>query len=764
MNKYSRRDFLKISSVSTAVAGATGTLGTLGTMGTLSAQNTISGTKTVPSICEMCSTRCHIEGRVENGKLEFIKGLKIGGNGDSVCARGGSGLSQLYDPQRLVKPLIRVGERGEGKFKEATYEEAFDLIAKRMGEIKNQYGAKSFIFSSKTGVSHNRMVSFANSFGSPNTFSHWSSCPITYEVALEQTVGGGLSRDYGNAKYILNFGHNIFEGVVISWAKGVMKVAQDPSAKLVVLEPRFSVLSAKADEWYAVKPGTDLAFVLALIHVWLRDGKYDKAFVEKYTVGIEKLIESTKDTTPQWQEAITGIKAEVVEKVADEIHKVAPKCIIDWGHKTTTGESEYQRTRAIIIANVLMGNLEKEGGIYFSKNASAVNKAAMMDIAPPLAKVENIPAPKEPRIDGSGEAGENLFVPKTHGVLTDIPKAILSKTPYEVKGWFMIRHNPLITVANPKEMKKAMATLDFIVVCDVYMSECAQMADVVLPEATYLERDEEVYEASSKAPAYVIRNKMVEPINNTKSAYEIFRTLAKRLGIDSGYTWDTVESYRMAQLKGNETLYKDLVNKGFVNFGIPPLLYIEKKLVDGFVKKYPTAAENVDTDGLMSKFLEELKTPSKKIEIFIEEVEASFPGYGVPGKHDMDVAKGFPYILTSGKTAIHTNGHTQNIPFLNMLMNDNPVWINPITAKKENIKNGDTVYLENNVDKEKAKMFVTEGVRPDTLFVYMGFGRESKELKRTNGMGLSQSKLLPLTKGPICGTMITNVGVKIVKA
>lgn len=759
---FNRRDFLKTTSMTALVASSTCMAGKLGSI-----ENPVfsGGNKTVNTYCEMCSSRCQIEAKVENGKVAFIQGNSHSkGMNTSVCARGGAGLSQLYDEQRLVKPLIRVGERGENKWMEVSTEEALDFIAKKMAKIKEENGAQSVIFSAKTGDHHHNMATFASAFGSPNIFSHTSSCPITYKVAFPHTYGTGLSRDFSKAKYILNFGHNLFEGIDISKTKKLAHAANNPSCKLVVLDPRFSIVASKADEWHPVKPGTDLAFVLALINVWIRDGKYDKEFVDKYTIGIEKLVESTKDTTPQWQEGITGIKAEVVERVANEIYAAAPKVIIDWGHKTTTGPSEYQRTRAILVANALMGNLEKEGGLFMAKKAKTVNKLANMDIAPDITNPDHdIHIPKDARIDGAGEKGENIFVSRKDGVLQDIPKAILTGIPYEVKGWFMTRHNPLITVADPVKMKQAMMKLDLIVVNDVYMSDCAMLADVVIPEATYLERDEGITDKSSKAPAYMMRNKVVDPINNTLSTAQIFRTLAKKLNVDGAYKWDNMNAYRVNQAKGNTDLLEKLAKDGYVEFGIPGLLYREKKYVDKFVKKYPDAASHLDEDGLMTGSMK-FKTPSGKIEIYSQKVEDSFPGYGVPAIDDMDLQKGFPYILTSGKTAIHTNGHTQNIPYLNSLMSNNPVWINPITAKKEGIKTGDNIFIESYVGKEKATVFVTEGIRPDTLFVYMGFGRESERLTRTNGKGTSSSKLLSLNKGAVCSTMITNIGAKITKA
>ncbi len=157
---FNRRDFLKISSGTAAVIGTTFIPGTLGALAT----TTIQGSnKFVRSYCEMCSSRCQIEAKVVDGKNVFIQGNKyVKSMGGSVCARGAAGHSQLYDPQRIVSPLIRTGERGEGKWREASWEEAYDLVAKKLGEIKKQHGAESVLFSSKTGEHHGHILTFAN--------------------------------------------------------------------------------------------------------------------------------------------------------------------------------------------------------------------------------------------------------------------------------------------------------------------------------------------------------------------------------------------------------------------------------------------------------------------------------------------------------------------------------------------------------------------------------------------------------------------------
>jgi len=758
-----RRKFLKVcSGTVSAIAGASFLPGTLGALEQFAV---IGSEEFVGSICDMCSSGCQIEGKVVGGKNVFIQGNRHSERmGGSVCARGASGHSQLYDKQRLVTPLIRVGERGENKWREATWDEALDLVARNLNKIKEESGPASVVFTSKMGDRHAHMTTFAKAYGSPNIFSHMSTCPITYATAITHVFGAFLKRDYEHSKYILNFGHNLFEGIDVALTKKLAKAVASDQCKFVVLDPRFSVIAAKADEWHPVKPGTDLAFILSLIHVWLRDGTYDKEFVEKYSVGIEKLIESTKDATPQWQESFTGIKASAVERIAKEIYQASPHCLIDWGHRGTTSLAEYPKVKAVIIANILMGSIERKGGGYFPKKAQVVNGLAGEQVAPVVTIPDaHIEASPEPRIDGAGEAGENKFISRFHGSLTDLATGILSEKPYPIKGMFSIRHNPAHTVSNTNEMREAMQKLDFIAVCDVYMSETALMADVILPEATYLEREEGITELSGKSPAYAMRNRVVKPINNTLTNVEIFRELASRMKIDSQYKWKTLSQYRTAQAQGNLRLVSQLKRKGFASFNIPPLLAMEKKMVKEFTKEFPKAKKNLDENNLFSHFLTNLKTPSGKMEIFSQQVEDAFPGYGVPGVADMELAHGYPYILTTGKTAIHTNGHTQNVPFLNMLMSDAPVWVHPDTAKKENLRNGDKVMLESAVSKEQATVMVTEGIRRDTLFVYFGFGRNSADLKRTNGVGTNMSKLLPTIKGPVSSTMITNVGVRIIK-
>lgn len=757
----SRRNFLKASAVVGAVSAMPGTIAKLG------ANHLVPSEKSVRSFCEMCSSRCPIEARVVDDKNVFIQGNdKAGGTLTSVCARGGSGHSQLYDPQRIVKPLIRVGERGENKWREASWDEALTLVATKMDEIKQKYGPESFVFTCKSSQTHKLMTNFASSYGSPNCFSHFSCCPITYQMVCEHTFGDSkLKRDFSNAKYVVNFGHNLFEGIVISDAKKLAKFADKKDTKLLVLEPRFSVVAAKADEWLPVKPGTDIAFVMALINVWIKKGTYDKEFIDKFTIGFDRIIEDTKDTTPEWQEAITGIKAQDVYRIADEIYAAAPRVIIDFGHKTTTTKAEYMRTKAIMVANAMMGNWEVKGGIFGGKNAKKYNKLAGANVIDEIANPDkNFKVPKTTRLDFAGEDGIHKFVGRSHGVLMDIPEAILNEKPYPIKGWFNIRFNQLINVAATQRTIEAMKKLDFIVVSDIYLNDMATFADVVLPESTYLERDEGIEDKSSAKPAYMIRNKVVDPVGDTKDAASIFRELARRMKIDSLYTWNDIREFRMQQAKGNVEFLSKLEKDGYVSYKVPSLLFRDKAMVEKFVQTYPEAAKFVGENGLMDSEAAKVKTKSGKIELFCEDVEAQFPGYGGLNTKDIDVYDGYELCLMTGKTPIHTNGHTQNVPYLNAMMSDAPIWIHPNAAKKRGLKDGDSVIVKNKFGEQNGKIMITQGVREDTLFLYHGFGHITPGLKKINMIGTNQSVLLDPAEGPVCATMVTNVGVDIVKA
>ena len=752
-----RRDFLKGVGVGSVALGMPGTLGAF--------SGKIEGSsKFVPSICEMCSTRCPIEARVDNGSKVFIQGNPFAiATGGAVCARGGSGVSQLYDPNRLVNPIMRVGERGEGKWKEVSWEEAYEYIAKKLNEIKEKYGAHTVAFASKTGPEQTFLNQFAYAYGSPNTFDHGNTCPSGYTTALMSVYGnGGVSRDFANCKFMLNFGHNVYEGMVISYARGITQALEN-GCKLVSLDPRFSILSSKASEWIPIRPGGDAAFMMAFLHTLIFEELYDKKFVEKYTIGFDKLKESIKDYTPEKMAKECDIPADKIIALTRECASFAPHCMVDFGHRATFTPEEIEFRRSIAIANALLGNMEVKGGLYFPKGAGIYNKIAGEKVAPIFkgSILPKLPEPKQPRIDFVDvKEGEFSKIPKNRGVYSKIYECILSGNPYALKGVFITRSNPVMTVAGSDSVVEAIKKLELFVCVDVYISDTAQYADIILPESTYLERDEQFLANNGKNPGYQVRQKVVKTIGNTKPSWQIYLELAQKMGYGDAFPYKDMDDFRMKQGYEYPKDMFEIKHKGLMSYGIP-LLARDPESVKKFVEKYPNSKQCLDSDNEFAEFLK-CNTKSGKIELY-DEVLQKACGRGGLTYNDPKLKGDGDFYFIQGKTAVHTNGHKANVPWLNTLMNDNAVWIHEKVAKKMNLKKGDKIKITSKNGSQIGSVLPTIGIREDTLFAYFGFGHTSKHNTISYGKGLSAGHLLENTISPVAGNNVHTIGVKIQK-
>ncbi|MBP1764693.1 MAG: trimethylamine-N-oxide reductase [Firmicutes bacterium] len=762
--KFSRRTFLKLSGAAAATVAAVPALPKM--MSWVEGAGLEGSAEFTRSYCEMCTSRCPIQAKVVDGKTVLINGNpEWAATGGRVCARGGSGFSQLYDPQRIQKPMIRAGERGEGKWREVSWEEAYSYIAEKMANIKGQYGPEAMAFANRGGPHMAYMVTLARAYGTPNTFTHEATCPLARTVALEATFGtGALGIDYGNVKYLLSLGRNHFEGIHVAQARGVMS-AMSKGAKLVSVDPRYSVTSMKAHEWYPIKPGTDLALMLAINHVLIRDKLYDEDFVNRYTEGFDALKASVAEYTPAWAEQETGIRASDIERIAKDMAAAKPKAVVDWGWRTQFTTEEFDLRRAIVITNMLLGNLEVPGGTFFVKSPGFINGLVGKEVVPDMKgwKIPAFPPSGKPRLDGAGVKGSpNFMVPPADGVVQMVPEAILTEQPYPIKGWFVLRYNPVTTIPNTQRVMDAIKKLDLLVVCDIYMTDTAWLADVVLPESTYLERDEGFNASHGAVPGFTLRQQIVKPVYDTKPHWEIFKELGEKMGLGSYFPYRSIEEIRLSQMSGRGELVKEAQEKGFLSFGFKPLFLRDKNSVASFVSKVPDALSLVNEQGIIDKPLLSLKTGSKKIELLSGQAQELF-GRGVPVYRPVKLAEEGQLFFIQGKTAVHTNGHTHNVPWLFNLFPAARLWVHPATAAKLGLKDGDKVEYESSNGKYQAKVLVTAGVRPDTAFAYFGFGRTSPGLKRAYRQGVNSNVVTPMAVAPVCGTTLQTVGITLRK-
>lgn len=757
--KLNRRTFLKSASAGGAYCALSQAIP--GTLATLNASPLEGVDHEVHSLCEMCSTRCPISARLVDDKNVSISGnTNATPFGGKVCARGGSGHSLLYDHDRLVKPIKRVGERGEGKWKEISWEEAYSEIATKLLEIKEKHGPEAVVFSSKGGSQHQELFYMAHAFGSPNTFTHISTCPGGPYVAASAMFGGVPKLDFGNAKYIVNFGHSMYEGIEMADAQAMMKAQVDKGTKVVAFDPRFSIQADKADEWFAIKPGTDIAVALAMCHVMIKDDLVDIDFVNKYVKGYDEFVTETKKYTPAWAEQISGVNAEDIVRITHELSYHAPHALVDYGHRSTYTPEEFDFRRALFAINILMGNIERKGGLYFPSKAKKYNALAGEQVAPVLGTA-NVQLPKinTKRIDQVDE--QYSLILRYGGVYQSILDAALDSNPYPVKGWVLTRSNPLQTVTDRSKVEKVLKGMDFVVACDVYITETASMADIVLPESTYLERDETIYDYSKKFPTYSIRQPVVKTIGDTKPCWQMWRELGIKMGLGEYYKWNDMAEFQLAQLNGDKKELAKLKKEGWLEYGGVPLLLREKKMVKAFTQKFSNS-RTPDTDGTYASGMK-FGTLSGKIELSSPFVEKIAPGRGSIRYRDVELKKEDELYFIQGKVAVHTNGATHNIPMLHNLMPDCNLWVNPETAKKLDIKTGDNVRIYNDTGSEQGTVLVTPGIRPDTVFSYMGFGSKNKELKRAYNRGIHCGHLLPDKTAPVCGMNLHTTGVKLQK-
>jgi len=631
------------------------------------------------------------------------------GMGTSLCPKGAAGIAFEQDDERPQQPMIRTGPRGSGQWKKVSWDEALDYIAERLNKVRTEHGGRAIALSDRSGPFIDLTKSFLKALGSPNYFDHDCSCGGNAHNASRDLFGVGrmgLLYDIPHTKHIVLYGRNILESMMVKEVRGFM-AARGNGAKCTYIDCRATKTARHADRFWKIRPGADYALNQAIIHEIIANKLYDQTFVERWLEGLGSLEQSVATTTPEWAEKETGIPADEIRAFVQEIAKDAPHVIFHAGWMTARHSQSFHVSRSTMIINALFGAIEVPGGMIFAKSPAAVGGGNLHHLG------DAIPEVTEPRVDGAG-AEQPQWDPDI-GILHRLYETLRTGKPYPIKAYIAYRHDPLSGLPDPEEQKKLMEALDLIVSIDVNFSETAWHADVILPEATYLERSNILAQINAPLPFYFIRQQAVSPRFDSKPAWWIFRELLRRLDLGQYMDFDDIEDIWHFQLQGTGIDIEEIKKHGMANAADKPTLWDRENDL-----RFGTATGKIEIN---SKALQQVGLDS------------------LPEYQPFEKLPSGQFRLIFGRTAQLNHAQSTNNPLLSERVPDNPLWIHPEAAEKLNIAHGDKIKICSPTEKLSTHAIVTEAVHPEAVFMLHGFGHTVPLQTRAFNRGVADQRL-----------------------
>ncbi len=712
--KTNRRNFIKISGagIGTAAIGSSVFSWANGDL-LNSAIPTPTFTSKTPTYCEVCFWKC--AGWVtkdENGEIWKVEGHKDDPHCNGrLCPRGTAGVGMYHDEDRLKTPLIRVEQNGKQVFKKASWSEAFKVIGDKMKTIAKEYGPDSMaLFTHGSGGKF--LGHTLKAYGSYNiTAPSFAQCRGPREVAFISTFGEGVyspeRTDIRDTRCLVLIGSHIGENMHNGQVQE-MSEAIDKGATIITVDPRFSTAASKSKFWLPIKPSTDIALLLAWIHVIINEEWYDREYVEKNTFGFDQLKYHVQTFTPEWAYGITSIEPKVIRETAKEMATASPAVIVHPGRHVTWYGDDTQRLRAVAILNALLGSWGRRGGFY----------------NPDKVSIPDFPHPPYPKPKHTWkDAADGKFDLATEVVSNALVDATIpnENREWNIKGWIVNGTNLIHTLPDQERTLKAIEALDLLVVIDTMPMEITGYADVVLPECTYLERYDSIRNSPHREPVISLRMPAVKPKYDSKPDWWIAQQLGFELGLEEYFQFKDIEEVLDWQLKKVGSSLAEMQKLGV------------KKLKREYDDLY-------FLEGQENLF----NTNTGKIELYATDLaNAGFPPMPVYTEHAQP-QPGY-YRLNYGRAPAHTFSRTSNNPNLVDIMPENELWVNPKVAKQWALKNGQYVWLKNQDEKVSTfsiKVRITERIRWDSVYMAHGFGHTQKKLSRAFGKGASDTELI----------------------
>lgn len=769
MSKLSRRDFLKL------VGAGTATIGLYKfsleqpvheALARIEGERVSSSQEEgwAPGVCQLCPAGCGILVRVIGGRAVKIEGNPLNPNNQGrLCPRGQAGLQILYNPDRVKGPLRRAGERGSGQWQSISWDEALRLVADKLREWREEGQPHSLVFmhGAKPGPTRDLIARFCQAFGTPNVVevssSSDSSSPLVNYLMQGWRAPAGY--DWESTNYLLSFSAPLLE----AWQPSV-RMLQAYSrlrrgrpgvrAKMVQIEPRFSITAAKADEWIPINPGTEGALALSLARVIIEEGLYDREFIENHTFGFEDWTDESgaghigfktlvlKSYSPGTVSAVTGIPMETIKRVAREFAATRPAVAIGQAGWQTNGLFTQMAIHAL---NALVGSIDVPGGVI-------KQDASPFTTWPDT--VEDGLAEKGlsmPRLD---QAGTKRY-PLANGVYQALPESIQANDPYPANAVFLYQADPLFCSPDPDRFYRAFQKVPLIVSFSPFIDDSTSYADLVLPDHVYLEKwVGDVLVPSLGYPVLGLGQPVVQPLYDTKNTGDVLIELARGLGgaVAQSFPWPSFEEVLRFTLRGifeagRGSIRAESFNQfwdEFVDRGVwsaPPYRFGEwEKVLTTPSGKFEFYSQNLrhnletlaqeeavqkgtTTEEELEELLQRLGLRARGDELYMPHYE--FPRWVGEGSE-------YPFHLNVYQLMALYDGRVANSPWLQEIYGlhikeawNNWVEINPETARELGIGDGDLVWVESAVGRIQAKARLYPGALPEVVNMPLGQGHKN---------------------------------------
>ncbi|UCG11425.1 MAG: molybdopterin-dependent oxidoreductase [Deltaproteobacteria bacterium] len=616
-------------------------------------------TRIVRSCCRSCHGGCGVLVTVDDTRVTSIKGdPDCPVNRGWLCVKGKKYHTITHHPQRLTHPL----RKKKGSWERISWEEAFEDIAGRFLQIKDELGPESLVLGYGTGRDNESFIyRFANTFGTPNVLTAGHMCYGPRLVTGISLCGNLPVVDYeGKPSCVMVWGANPLVSHPDEYKGLYLAQAMKRGAKIICVDPRRSMVAKRAHRWLQIRPGTDGALAWGMVNVIIDQGLFEADFVENYVHGWEEFCQRAKQYPLAWAADRTGLRQEEIRSAAETFGTTKPAGI-HWGVALEQSKNCVNTISLLICLMAMTGNLDRPGGSVFYPNPPVVNASRLG--AHRILSAEA----RQKRL-----GGDRFRLAERIGVINPEPvwDAILNQEPYPVKALYLISTNPIISRANAKQVKAALEKVDFLVVQDFFLTPTAKEADMVLPASTWLEHD---YVADLwKRHGWVVARQKAVQVGQARSDYDILNELGKRCS-GPAHWWPTVKDGLEYILSPSGLTWEEFCTRGY--------LQGERRF-----RKYET---------------EGFSTPTGKVEFYSTVMEKiaydPLPGFFDPPEapwSSPDLTESYPFQLITGARIpffFHTENRVEGP--LRSKRPDPLVEIHPEVARVKGIAPGDWVRI-----------------------------------------------------------------------